>query len=121
MSLAAGILDNTIRLWDMSKPATPPVVLKGHEGAVISVAFSPDGTHLASGSNDKTIRLWDLGKLGTPPAVLKGHEDHVLSVVFSPDGRYLASGSGQALTVPRKGHRTNRAFMIGSWSGMAYG
>jgi hypothetical protein len=32
--------------------------LAGHEGSVVSVAFSPDGSRIASGS-DKTVRLWD--------------------------------------------------------------
>lgn len=35
-------------------------VLAGHTEAVLSVAFSPDGTQLASGSGDTTVRLWDL-------------------------------------------------------------
>ena len=36
------------------------VAAQGHTGAVSSVAYSPDGTHLASGSDDRTVRVWQL-------------------------------------------------------------
>jgi tetratricopeptide (TPR) repeat protein len=67
--------------------------LKGHQGSVTSVAFSPDGKTIVSGSYDKTIRLWDTssGKLlGTP---LEGHDSEVNAVAFSPDGKTIVSGS----------------------------
>ena len=49
--------------------------LTGHGGGIISVAFSPDGTHVASGSGDGTICLWDAvtgSRIGAP---LVGHND----------------------------------------------
>ena len=64
----------------------------GHESAVKTVAFSPDGNTLASGSADATIKLWKT-RNGTLRNTLSGHKGPVYSVAFSPDGNTLASGS----------------------------
>ncbi|MFD5420750.1 trypsin-like peptidase domain-containing protein [Streptomyces sp. NPDC127069] len=67
-------------------------VLRGHDGKVWSVAFSPDRHTLASGSSDQSVLLWDVttGK-ARPPLI--GHTKGVESMAFSPDGRTLATGS----------------------------
>lgn len=96
----AGPSTNTVRLWQV-ETGKPVNTLKGHAGAVVSVAFSPDSKTLASGSLDGTVRLWQV-PAGKQTAVLKGHGlaalkgieyDEVYAVAFSPDENILASGA----------------------------
>ena len=95
--LATGGQGNTVRLWDLTTQdlGAKPVLLHGHDGAILSMAISADSHWLATGSVDKTVRIWDL-TAGDPEAtarVLRGHEGTVMAVAFSPDGRWLATGS----------------------------
>jgi TIR domain/WD domain, G-beta repeat len=72
--------------------------LSGHDGYVLSVAFSSDGALLASSSGDKTVKLWNPTN-HQEIATLNGHDIWVRSVAFSSDGTLLASAGGADQTV----------------------
>lgn len=66
--------------------------MEGHKSYVMSIAFSPDSTHLVSGSYDKTIKIWNLQTLECE-ATLEGHTYLVNTVCYSNNGKRIASGS----------------------------
>lgn len=92
--VVSGSVDATVHVWDAvsGTEVLPPFV--GHEGEVVSVAFSPDGTRIASGgSTDKTVRVWD-AVTGTEVlfSPLRAHDGEVVSLASSQDGTRIISG-----------------------------
>lgn len=91
--------DFSMRLW--AADGSRSDLIGRHQGKVMDVALSPDGTTVASASWDGTIGLWTLasralasaGPLEPRGTFLSGHNSGVNDVAFSADGRYLYSAS----------------------------
>jgi WD40 repeat protein len=67
-------------------------ILRGHKGAVLSVAVTNDGRRMVSGSSDTTVRLWEVDS-GTEKAVLRGHAAAVTGVAITADGLRIVGAS----------------------------
>eukprot|EP01133_Synstelium_polycarpum_P011922 gene11922-13890_t len=72
--------------------------LKGHNGAVTSIAISADNADvILSSSRDRTIMVWKLTReqdnYGIAHRSLHGHSHYVQDVVISHDGQFALSGS----------------------------
>src|SRR5262249_53286551 len=89
--VASGTADGAINVWDLATSSTRQV-LRGHKGAVVTVAFSSN--LLASGGSDNTIRLWEMST-GREMRSIVAYVDAawVSSLGFSPDGALLASAA----------------------------
>ncbi|ORX73745.1 WD40 repeat-like protein [Linderina pennispora] len=66
--------------------------LDGHDGAIYSTQYSPDGGMIASASFDKTLRIWDVGEQKAL-AVLEGHVQSVFDVAWRFDSQAVVSAS----------------------------
>jgi WD40 repeat protein/tRNA A-37 threonylcarbamoyl transferase component Bud32 len=83
--------DRTARIWDAATGKLH-AVLRGHERAVHSAAFSRDSRWVVTTSEDHTARIWDVAT-GKEYFTLTGHRDAVTSAAFSPDGRQVVTTS----------------------------
>lgn len=88
--LASGDSQGRIKIRDLSTLELEDT-LTGHDGAITSICFSPDGKHLLSGAlKDKAVKIWDIDD-GGAVVDLAGHEHEIYAVTYSPDGKYAVS------------------------------
>ena len=104
--LLSGSLDRTIRLWDIA--SGDELLRIDSPGAILNVAFAPDGQRAVSSSADasvgdvpddtvdRTVRVWDLNT-GAEIQRFEPNSGYVRAVDFSPDGQHVASGTWNSL------------------------
>jgi WD40 repeat protein len=97
--LACGV-GREVRLYEMGSE-TPGRTVTSHDGAITSLAFTPDGNAVISGSHDRTVRRVRL-RASTEEWRSPGYWEQVNSVAISPDGRLIAAGSSDIRFAQRR-------------------
>lgn len=88
--IVAGGADNNIRVWKFvsrDKPEINPMVIArfAHEGAIVRLAFTRDGTQLVSLAEDRTIKVWRTSDY-SEGGLWENQSDVPTALALSPDG-----------------------------------
>ncbi len=90
--LAAAGVDKSIRVWQASAEGGRIVnSVFAHEGPVLRLAYTSDGTTLYSLSEDRTVKAWDAQRM-IERKVYDRQPETVLSLAVRPDGKQLTLG-----------------------------
>ncbi|MBY0232605.1 MAG: hypothetical protein K2W96_25270, partial [Gemmataceae bacterium] len=89
--------EHVARVWDIAT-GKETLVLAGHRGCLLSIAWSHDDRTILTGSIDGTARLWDASSGRETLNVVVGRS--LYGVALLPDGkRFLATGTSRRLDV----------------------
>ncbi len=93
LAIGNGSFDGGANLIRTDSPDSPRTLKGG--GALIALAFSPDGSRIAGASDDHNAYIWDTAS-GRLLHVLSGHDRQLADIDFSRDGRRLLTTSGDS-------------------------
>jgi WD40 repeat protein len=86
--LIAPAAEQVIQIWRLDT-WKEIALLRGHQGDIKQMVFSPDSSKLVTGATDGTARVWDISS-GAQRVALKEYAGR--SIGISSDGRMLAIG-----------------------------
>jgi WD40 repeat protein len=94
--LVAGGADNRIRFYAISASALDGsnellISRFAHEGSILSLVYSPNGSALASSGEDRTVKVWD-GEALTERLILERQPDIVPAVTFVGGAQTVVAG-----------------------------
>ncbi|MCZ6793694.1 MAG: pre-peptidase C-terminal domain-containing protein [Planctomycetota bacterium] len=110
--VVAGGADNRLRVWEISEAAAEGsnrLLLSrfAHEGTIIELVHSPDGSLLLSSADDRSVKVWNTTSL-SELHLLEKQPDWAPALCFSADGRSVIVGrqdGSVAFYDPRGGRR----------------
>jgi WD40 repeat protein/ankyrin repeat protein/serine/threonine protein kinase len=83
--------DGAVRIYDLARQETQPVILTHDRGPIDRAIFSPNGGIIATAGGDNYTGIWD-AETGNLLRRLR-HDGAVRALAFSPDAKWLATGS----------------------------
>lgn len=91
-AVASGSADKTVRLWT----GTASTVVEGHDGDVLSISFSQDGTRFATGEMYKKVRVFETAT-GKLVSTTEGFDGRVSGVAFADNINVFAASHDNTL------------------------
>lgn len=90
--LATGSQDGQLKVWIVATGQCARKFDRAHDGAITSICFSKDNTHLLTASFDTTARIHGL-KSGKTLKEFRGHLTFVNCALYLPDNTRVVTGS----------------------------
>lgn len=108
--IVGGGRDNRLRIWKLTStdsPAINPLLFSrfAHEGSIVRLEFSADGSLLFSSAEDKTIKVWET-KTFLQVGVLDSQVEICSAMAISPNAKVVfvgrLDGSMELIAVPAR-------------------
>eukprot|EP00002_Diphylleia_rotans_P007623 TRINITY_DN17282_c0_g1_i1.p1 TRINITY_DN17282_c0_g1~~TRINITY_DN17282_c0_g1_i1.p1 ORF type:complete len:608 (+),score=126.31 TRINITY_DN17282_c0_g1_i1:71-1894(+) len=111
--------DNKVYIYSLESDVLKPAgTFERHRGAVMCIAYSPDGTLIASGDANREVVVWERQSRAVKCEGWVFHTARVSAIAWSPDSQLVATGSlDQSIIVWNVAKPTERRQFKGAHQG----